>query len=138
MQSLAPLQEGLYKTVGGLPYLTANHCDSCERTFFPARQYCGCCCKPNLRELCLSRTGKLHSYSIVDRKPKHSVIEPPYVMAEIAMPEDVHVFTVLRCKDFSELRVGMDVELQIAEVPNPKGDGTVQAYVFEPVDGGAQ
>lgn len=135
MSDLAPLQEGLYAVEDGAPRLLASACDACQRVFFPRRQYCGKCTRPGLRELRLASRGTLVAWSLIDRKPKLAVIEPPYVQAEVAMPEGVSVFTVLDCKRPEQLRVGQAVELFLAEVPAPGGEGRVQAYMFRPVSG---
>lgn len=135
MPDLPPLQEGLYATINGETHLMASACDTCERVFFPRRQYCGRCSSPTLRDQPLSRTGTLHAFTLIDRKPKLAVIDPPYVQAEVALPEDVHVFTVLgNCKP-TELQIGMPLEVYLAPVPAPGGDGQVQAYLFRPVAG---
>lgn len=136
MPDLPPLQEGLYAIVDGAPCLLANRCDACERVFFPRRQYCGRCSSPALRDLPLSARGALNAWSFIDRKPKIAVIDPPYVQAEVAMPEGVNVFTVLDGCELSELRAGMPVEMYVAEVPAPGGEGgRVSAYKFRPVRG---
>lgn len=135
MPDLAPLQQGLYVIEHGAPRLLASSCDACQRVFFPRRQYCGKCTRPSLRELPLAANGTLVAWSLIDRKPKYAVIEPPYVQAEVAMPEGVSIFTVLDCKHSEQLYVGQAVELFLAEVPSPCGEGRVQAYMFRPVAG---
>jgi len=131
--NMPPLQEGLYAIVDGSPHLLANRCDTCDRVFFPRRQYCGRCSSPTLRDIPLSRQGTLHAWSLIDRKPKLSVIDPPYVQADVAMPEGVHVFTVLAPCDGAQLNVGMPVEMYVGEVKAPAGTGHVHAYMFRPV-----
>lgn len=135
MPNLPPLQEGLYAAIDGEPRLMANTCDACARVFFPRRQYCGRCSSPALRDHPLSRRGSLHAFSLIDRKPKLAVIEPPYVQAEVAMPEGVHVFTVLGGCDYAQLRIGMPLEMYLTEVPAPGGEGKVEAYMFRLVAG---
>lgn len=133
MPDLPPLQEGLYAVIDGAPRLLANRCDACERVFFPRRQYCGRCSSAALRDLPLSACGTLNAWSLIDRKPKIAVIDPPYVQAEVAMPEGVNVFTVLEGCEVSGLRAGMPLETVVAEVPSPDGEGRVSAYKFRPV-----
>ncbi len=135
MSDLPPLQEGLYADVDGVPRLLANRCDACDRVFFPRRQYCGRCSSPALRDLPLSVRGSLNAWSLIDRKPKVAVIDPPYLQAEVAMPEGVNVFTVLDGCEAAELRIGLPLEMVVAEVPAPAGEGRVAAYKFRPVRG---
>ncbi|MGN5478721.1 hypothetical protein ACTMU2_21965 [Cupriavidus basilensis] len=63
------------------------------------------------------------------------MIDPPYVQAEVAMPEGVHVFTVLRECETTQLRAGLPVEMFVGEIPGPGGEGMVHAYMFRPVVG---
>jgi uncharacterized OB-fold protein len=135
MPKLSLLQEELYAAIDGVPRLMANTCDVCNRVFFPRRSYCGRCSSPALREHALSRTGVLHAFSLIDRKPKLAVIDPPYVQAEVAMPEGVHVFTVLGDCNYTQLHIGMAVEMYLDEFPAPGGEGEVEAYMFRPVSG---
>lgn len=131
-----PLQEGLYATIDGELRLMGNTCDACNCVFFPRRQYCGRCSSPVLRDHALSRNGTLHAFSLIDRKPKLAVIDPPYVQAQVEMPEGVHVFTVMGDCEYTQLRIGMPVEMYVGEVPAPSGEGTVGAYMFRPMSGG--
>ncbi|MBB3009899.1 MULTISPECIES: Zn-ribbon domain-containing OB-fold protein [Cupriavidus] len=135
MPEIPPLQEGLYADVDGVPRLLASRCDACDRLFFPRRQYCGRCSSPALRDLALSAHGTLHAWSLIDRRPKLAVIDSPYVQAEVAMPEGVHVFTVLRDCEAAQLRTGLTVEMFVGEIPRPGGEGKVHAYMFRPVAG---
>lgn len=133
MSDPQPLQEGLYAEIDGKQRLLASRCDACDRVFFPRRRYCGRCSSMALRDLPLSGRGTLHAWSLIDRKPKLALIAAPYVQADVAMPERVHVFTVLACQDASTLRLGMPVEMFVGELPTPSGDGRVQVYQFRPV-----
>jgi uncharacterized protein len=133
-QAILPLQEGLFDyDDNGAPRLMANRCDACERVFFPRRTFCSRCGAASLRGIYLGATGSVYGYSIVDRKPKHAVIDPPYIEAEVRMPEGVHVFTVLEGCPMSEVRIGMEVELFVGEVNGPRGVGKALAYKFCPV-----
>lgn len=134
MTSILPLQQGLFEAAdGGSQRLIANRCSHCQRVFFPRRAYCGVCGATGLQDLRLAGRGKVYSFSIIDRKSKVSVIDPPYVQAEVAMPEGVHVFTVLdHCKT-ADVRIAMEVEMYVDEVPAPGGAGKVLAYKFRPI-----
>lgn len=138
MSMVPPLQKGLFKfTEDGLPRLLANRCTHCDRIFFPRRTFCGQCCAPDLQDIELSARGRVHCFSLIDRKPKAAVIEPPYLQAEVAMPEGVHVFTVLDHCTASDVHIGMEVEVYVDEVNAPGGSGKAMAYKFKPVFDGA-
>lgn len=135
MPATPPLQKGLYADVDGAPRLIASRCDPCDRVFFPRRQYCGRCSSSAMRDLPLSARGTLHAWSLIDRKPKVAVIEPPYLQADVAMPEGVHVFTVLRGCEPTQVHIGMPVEIYVDTVPAPDGEGERSVYLFRPVAG---
>lgn len=138
MSTIPPLQEGLFENdAAGVPRLLANRCAACDRVFFPRRSYCGQCGGADLQPLQLAGRGRVYSHSLIDRKQKIAVIEPPYVQAEIAMPEGVHVFTVLDQVKPGAVQVGMDVEMYVGEVNSPAGEGKVRAYKFKPAQGGS-
>lgn len=133
MTTILPLQQGLFENdEGGTPRLLANRCPDCDRMFFPRRSFCGVCGSPKLHDVKLAGRGTVLCFSLIDRKPKLAVIDPPYVQAEVVMPEGVHVFTVLDQCAPPEVRIGMHVEMYVAEVNAPSGEGKALAYKFRP------
>lgn len=139
MTTILPLQQGLFENdERGSPRLLANRCTDCDRVFFPRRAFCGKCGSPKLQDVSLSGHGKVYGYSLIDRKPKIAVIDPPYVQAEVAMPEGVHVFTVLDQCAPSDVCIGMEVEMYVDEVNAPGGEGKALAYKFRPSASHAQ
>ena len=129
-----PLQEGLFsQDAAGKYHLVATRCPECALTFFPHRKYCGKCGSSDVKEVALSDQGKVYTFSVVDRKSKYTLIEPPYIQAEVQMPEGIRVFTVLdQCKP-EQVSIGMPVEVYVGTVKK-NADGTeVIAYKFKPV-----
>ncbi len=133
MTATPTLQSGLFKFgADGLPHLLANFCSQCDLVFFPSRVFCGRCSSSELTSLNLSRFGKVHSFSFIDRKPTYAVIDAPYIQAEVKMPEGVSVFTVLDHCSLNDVFVGLEVEIYVDEVNSPKSQGKVLAYKFRP------
>lgn len=129
-----PLQEGLFaQGSDGKYHLIASHCKACELTFFPRRKYCGKCGSSDMDEIGLSDCGKVHTFCLIDRKSKFAIIEPPYIQAEIEMPEGVHVFTVLDKCDPQTVTIGMAVQVYVEKVKQDEEGNDVVAYKFRPV-----
>jgi uncharacterized OB-fold protein len=129
-----PMQEGLFgKDESGVCRLIASRCTACNLVFFPKRKFCGRCAESNLQEIYLSQRGKVYAFSLIDRKSKYTVVEPPYIQAEVEMPEGVHVFTVLDGCNIGSVAVGMDVEVYVGNVTRDESGNDVAAYKFRPV-----
>jgi uncharacterized OB-fold protein len=75
--------------------LLGSRCDRCERVFFPAQEWCAACCAPCCHPIELSHQGELKSYAVVYRKTSYSLVTPPYILGEIALPEGVLVYATI-------------------------------------------
>ncbi len=75
--------------------LIGSKCQTCNRVYFPARDWCAACSKPTCKSVELSRQGVLRSYALVFRRQSYAVIPIPYLLAEIALPEGILVYTTL-------------------------------------------
>jgi uncharacterized OB-fold protein len=128
------LQKGLYaQDEAGHYHLLACHCAVCELTFFPQRKYCGKCGSSEMASSNLSRRGTVYSFSLIDRKSKVAIIEPPYLQIEVEMPEGVHVFSVLDQCDLDAVQIGMEVEVYVGTVKQDEDGNDVLTYKFKPV-----
>ena len=133
-----PLQEGLtQQDAYGKDHLVASRCSSCDLVFFPKRKYCGKCSSSEQQELLLGGQGTVFAFSLIDKKSQFTIIEPPYIQAEVAMPEGVHVFTVLDQCDIKSVTTGMQVQAYVGKVKEDKDGNDVVAYKFRPVTPGA-
>ena len=87
--------------------LRANKCAKCALTFFPPRKYCAHCTEPVTEEVLLEPRGKVVSYTFIQRKAPLSIIEAPYVLAEIDVGEGINnVYSVLHASP-EEVFLGM-------------------------------
>jgi uncharacterized OB-fold protein len=128
-----PLQEGLFSQGSdGKYHLIASRCNSCKRTFFPKRKYCGKCGSPEVEIITLSDRGKVFSFTQVDRKSAYTIIEPPYIEAEVEMPEGISVFTVLDKCDPATVKFGMEVEVYVDKVKQDEQGNDIIAFKFKP------
>ena len=73
--------------------LVGSKCQKCHRVFFPPRVWCAACVEPTCEELELSREGMLLSFALVNRAQTYCVIEAPYVLGEVLLPEGPHIYT---------------------------------------------
>jgi uncharacterized protein len=127
------LQEGLFAAgSGGKYHLVASRCKSCNLTFFPKRKYCGKCGSPDVEVFNLSDRGKVFTFSQVDRKSIYTIIEPPYMEADIEMPEGVHIYTILDKCDLKTVNFGMEVEMYVDKVKQDEEGNDVMAFKFKP------
>ena len=57
--------------------LEALQCNQCQKLIFPKRKFCNNCRSTNLKEITLSKTGKLYSFTTV-HYPLSKYNNPPY------------------------------------------------------------
>jgi uncharacterized OB-fold protein len=132
-KKIIPLQEGLFaQDSNGIYHLLASRCNSCKRTFFPKRKYCGKCGSPDVEIINLGNRGKVFSFTQVDRKSAYTIIEPPYVEAEVEMPEGISVFTILDKCDPAAVKFGMEVEVYVDKVKQDEQGNDIIAFKFKP------
>ena len=132
-KKIIPLQEGLFEQGSdGKYHLLASRCNACKRTFFPKRKYCGKCGSEDVQVIHLSDRGRVYSFTQVDRKSMYTIIEPPYMEAEVEMPEGVSVYTILDKCDPQTVNFGMEVEVYVEKVKQDEQGNDVIAYKFKP------
>ncbi len=128
-----PLQEGLFATGNdGKYHLIASRCKSCKLTFFPKRKYCGKCGSADVEVFNLRDRGKVFTFTLVDRKSAYTLIEPPYMQADVEMPEGVHVYTILDKCDLKTVNFGMEVEVYVDKVKQDEEGNDIIAFKFKP------
>ena len=114
--------------------LIGSKCKECGRYFFPQRKRCGYCAEPSTEMVELSKEGILSSYSLLTKKPKYSLIEPPYILGEVKIPENILIFTVINAKNSKELKIGQKVKLDTLEIKKDEKENSVVAYIFTPAE----
>ena len=92
--------------------LAANRCDTCGQVLFPkALNGCLNCFHPGLRDIHLSRQGRLFSYTTVHMAA--SGFQPPYAVGFVDLPEGVRIFAPLEIAEDKPFQVGMEMEVRI-------------------------
>jgi uncharacterized OB-fold protein len=135
VQSALSLNERLVRLdeASGRPYLVATRCPQCNYCFFPKRAICAACGNDGLEETALSGRGRLWSYSIAHQAPPGAVVQPPYVIGQVELPERVLVFALITECAPEEARIGMEVEITPMKVGADEQGRDIMAFAFRPV-----
>ena len=132
---LVPLEEGMFEmpnSIDGVPRLYGQRCANCDEVFTStSREYCANCGEASLERIFLGTGGTVHTFTTVYQKLPGSLIEPPYVIARVMLPEGVQVQTVLRDVEPDEVKIGMPVEIFLAPLEVDEGR-TVVNFFFRP------
>lgn len=89
--------------------LAASHCESCDRWEFPARTYCPTCDNEPVPSA-LSSQGKVQGFTAVMHAPPGGLIETPYVVALVELPERISVMSAMPGFALEDIAIGDRVE----------------------------
>jgi len=133
---MVPLREGIFRmpdTPDGKPVLLGSRCPNCGAYYFPQRQICVACGRDGLDETELSGRGKVWTYTIAGQTPPGSLVEAPYALAIVELPEKVAIRAVLTDVELDAVKVGMEVEITLAKMKEDQDGNDVMSYKFRPV-----
>ena len=117
------------------PKLIGSRCKICGSHFYPKRVMCLRCSKESTEEVLLGPRGKIYSWSVSYMKPPAAVVDAPYGLATIELPEGVHVQAALANVDLKKLDIGMEMETVLFKIKEDAGGNEVMGYMFQPVKG---
>jgi len=118
-------------TDGGAPYLLGYQCGDCGKVWFPKLDICPECWT-GLKQIALSRTGKLYSYSIIHVGQRG--IKSPYAVGYVDLMDNVRIYAQLAIP-LEQIKLGMDVEVIEGVVRLDKnGDPAMVSYMFKAVE----
>jgi hypothetical protein len=132
-KGVIPLREGIFRipeSPGEKPALIASRCPRCGEHFFPKRAICLACGQVGLEEAYLTGPGRIWTFTIARETPPGSLIQAPYVVAQVKLPEKVIVGSVLSDCDVDSVRVDMPVELVLEKVKEDQDGNDVVAFKF--------
>lgn len=117
---------------GEKPYLLGYKCENenCGKHWFPRLDMCPDCWS-NTKQVKLSRTGKLYSYSIIHVGSPG--VPTPYVIGYIDMPEDLRVYSIIDI-DPKKVKVGMELEVNQGIIKELDDGKLMSSYKFKPVE----
>ena len=130
-----PLNERLFRLEGGenVPVLLGAKCPSCGHCFFPSRVLCASCGLAGLEPVALSGTGRVWTYTVAHQAPPGAIVQPPYVIAQVELPERVLVHSLVTGCAAEDVRIGMDVEIAPIKVREDDEGRDVMAFAFRPL-----
>ncbi len=136
VKKLVPLRPGMFEMpdrLDGTPRLYGQRCRDCGEIFAEARRaYCANCSSEALERITLGTTGEVHSYTTVHQQLKGALVQAPYTIARVRLPEGVSVQTILADVDPAKVRTGMPVEICLRALTEDAEGNTVVNFFFRP------
>lgn len=123
----------LDETKGGCPVLLGGRCPDCRYHFFPRRAICPGCGRMGLETVDLSGSGKIWTYTIAHQVPPGAIVQAPYVVAQVELPEGVRVGALITECSPDSVSVGLDVEIVPVKVREDEEGRDVLAFAFRPM-----
>jgi uncharacterized OB-fold protein len=119
---------------GQTPFLLANRCTSCRKTFFPKRPLCPYCLeKGKMEEIKLDRRGVIYACTVIHRNSPTGIIAP-YAYGYVDIPVNkVRVFGLFGGSDPSSFTPGQEVELVVEPIKVDHQGRQIIGYKFKPV-----
>lgn len=96
------------------PFLVGKKCCECGYIQFPQKNFCEKCLSREVEDICIGQRGTLFSFTTTYGKSAR--IEPPFSTGYIQLPEGVRVFAPLRTEESKNLKIGAEMELEIADL----------------------
>ena len=124
--------KGARLRLGESPALMGSRCPQCGEHFYPPRYVCLNCYHEGLEEVALSTRGELYSFTIARVALPGTLMTPPYVIAQVRLPEGVSVATVLTDVDPEAVRIGMPLELVVEKASVDSEGNDVMTFKFRP------
>jgi uncharacterized OB-fold protein len=116
-------------------HLIGSHCTKCGKNYFPPREICPECfaqgSEAAMEPIKLSNRGRLYSYSIVHVAPKR--FNPPYGIGYVDFPEKVRVLGQMTTYDVKQMKVDMEVQVELGRIAVDEQGNEVQSYKFRPI-----
>jgi len=86
------IENGLFRIdEAGTPLLRGSRCPDCGATFVGTRAICLGCFHVGLDPADLSDRGEVYSFTTVRQQSPDSLIQPPYTVVQVKLPEGVIV-----------------------------------------------
>jgi len=131
-----PIKQGLFaipSSPGEKGHLIGSKCKACGEYFYPKRHVCLNCYSQDLEEVALSTRGEIMTYTIARVAPPGAPFQPPYVIAQVQLPEGVVFQTVLLGVGPDKVKIGAGVQVSVEKVKEDQEGNEVMAFVLRPV-----
>ena len=130
-----PFKEGLYALPGDgrEGHLIGSRCRSCGEYFHPKRVVCAKCYSEDQEEVALSKRGAIFTYTIARVAYPGTPVTPPFVTAQVELPEKVQVLSLITDIDMNNVKIGAEVGLYFWKTGEDSEGNEIVAYAFRPV-----
>lgn len=136
-----PVVEGWFTKDSEAPALIGNRCRSCGDYFFPKADACRNpdCMKEDMKEVMLSRRGRLWSYTNNYYQPPAPYVPPtpfvPYALAVVELLEEklMVMGQLADGYDFDILRADLEMELVVEPLYTDKSGNEHIIWKWKPV-----
>ena len=112
--------------------LEGSRCPECGESFYPPRVVCLNCYHEGLDTVALSRTGKLYTFTIARMALPGTLVPAPYVIAQVELPEGIHVQTVLTDVDPETVKIGLELEIVVEKASVSAEGADIMTFKFRP------
>ncbi len=130
------IEEGLFRLdETGTPRLRGSKCPGCGAVFGGRRSVCLACFRVGLEDADLSADGEVYSFTTVHQPSADALIQPPYTIVQVRLPEGVIVTAPLLGTEPQAVSVGLPVRTKAFRFSEATGDAVI-SYAF--VSAGAQ
>lgn len=126
-----PIKEGVFNLEKGR--LIGSRCKKCGERFHPKRAICANCYSEEMEEVLLGTRGKISTFTIARTGYPGTPLVPPFITAQVKLPEDVLALSLITDCDLDAVRIGTDVELYFWKTGEDEEGNEVMAYAFRPV-----
>lgn len=116
----------------GQEALEGSRCPHCGESFYPPRAVCLNCYHEGLDSVPLSRRGKLYTFTIARMALPGTLVPAPYVIAQVELPEGIHVATVLSDVDPETVKIGLELELVVEKASVSAEGADIMTFKFRP------
>jgi len=131
-QSVDPSRLELTDNTGTQGVLRGHRCKSCNVSVFGLATFCQSCTSNDLESIQLDKRGTLYSYTVVRVPPREWPGRVPYTLGEVELPEGPHVLAeVIECA-YSDIKIGMQMDLAIELVSIPENNRVISVYKWKP------
>ena len=116
--------------------LMGSKCQGCGEIALAKKKACANCGSYKIEEIALSRRGKLWTFTVIRHKPPGDYKGPdpfvPFGLGLVELPEGIRVMSPIQC-DLNEIRIGMELELEVYPLYTDENTNAVMAFRFRSV-----
>jgi uncharacterized protein len=131
-----PCREGLLSTPAGSkekPQLIGSKCPKCGEIVFPKNPVCINCQNQTMKDVTLSRKGKIWSFSTVMLRPPDWYKGPvPFDVGYVELQEGIRIWTRLLGAEAGTFKIGQEVELDVDVLQVDKDGNEILGFCFVP------